>query len=172
MIIFLDFDGVITHEICARDRFPSPGRMSTGWSTSSSQDMWYALDSKCIEVLNKLVALTNAKVVISSTWRQFYTLEQLTSHLKKYGFTGEVIGTTPWKMSCYWRDQEIQWWIEEHKYEGDYLILDDEQYHLENAPADKFVHIHMGWEKGGLTSARAKLELTQLLKLRGIEWEQ
>jgi hypothetical protein len=169
MIIFLDFDGVITHAGSHKGWYDAPPEVNANRTTT--QRKWYDLDRDCIKLHNRLIALTDAKVVISSTWRCSHATKHLENHMKSFGFTGEVIGATPHKMSLYWRDEEINLWMVYNNYTGDYLILDDEQHHLENAPADHFVYIYEGWEKGGLTSTRAKEELTELLKQRGIEWD-
>jgi hypothetical protein len=97
-------------------------------------------------------------------------LEALSAHLRTFGFVGEVIDVTPKKCaSC--RDQEIKMWMEENKYTGDYIILDDDIFELVNADRNHFVWIKRGWWNGGLSSNRAKWELTRVLRKRGIKWE-
>jgi hypothetical protein len=169
VIIFLDFDGVITHVGVHKGWYDAPTEVDN--DGTAVQRQWYDLDRNCIKLLNRLVELTNAKVVISSTWRTHHELRHLENHMKNFGFEGEVIDKTPHKMSLYWRDEEINLWMVYNNYTDDYLILDDESHHLENAPSDHFVYIYEGWDKGGLTSTRAKEELTELLKQRGIEWD-
>jgi hypothetical protein len=172
MILFLDFDGVITHKDVAAKRYPPPAVMTSGsWTATTCQSEWYDLDARCISVLNKLVDVTNAKVVISSAWRTFYTEAQLVKHMKDFGFTGEVIGMTPHKLSLYWRDEEINMWMLFNNYTDDYLVLDDEEHHLRNMNKNNFVYIKHGWERSGLTGARAKLELIRVLRKRGITWD-
>jgi len=173
MILFLDFDGVITHKAVAEKRYPAPVDPTIGaWGDPLKiASNWYDLDARCIAVLNKLVEVTDAKVVISSAWRTFYTEAQLVKHMKTFGFTGEVIGMTPHKLSLYWRDEEINLWMVYNNYTDDYIVLDDESHHLQNIDKKNFVHIKHGWERNGLTGARAKLELIRVLRSRGITWD-
>jgi hypothetical protein len=158
LIIFLDFDGVIANHSSAKNRYFGPGN-----------HMWYDLDVKCVEVLNRLVKVLDAKVVISSTWGTMFSQEELTNHLKSFGFTGEIVGMTIHKMSSL-RDEEIKMWIEDNMYTGDYIVLDDENYHLQHIPKENFVYIKYGWENGGLTSRRANWELVRVLRKRGKDW--
>lgn len=174
MIIFLDFDGVLANNQSAKNRYPSPGRLydyNQGLFSQGIKDLWYDLDKDCVSILNKLIKLTNAKVVLSTTWRQFYALEHLVTHLKKFGFEGEVVGITQHKFSS-WRDQEIKWWREENSPTEDYIILDDDIYELKDAHKNHFVWIKHGWENGGLKSKRAKWELVRVLRKRNIQWDQ
>ena len=48
-----------------------------------------------MKVLNHIIDKTDAKIVISSTWRKGRTLEQLREIFTKVGFTGEIIDKTP-----------------------------------------------------------------------------
>jgi len=169
MIIFVDFDGVLTHKDSAGKWYPAPPEVDE-YGTARS-NAWYNLDPRCIAVLNKLVAVTDAKVVISSFWRKRFSLVNLENHMKTFGFTGEVIGKTPHKMSLYWRDEEINLWMVFNNYTDDYIVLDDERYHLLKTEPNNFVFIKHGWRNGGLTSNRAKWELTRVLRKRGIVWE-
>ena len=168
MLIFLDFDGVVAHSKTAKNRYLAyPEQDADG---TVKQTMWYDLDPTCIVLLNRLIKLTNAKVVISSAWRTWHSVANLEKHLKDFGFSGEVIGKTIRKFSS-WRDQEIKWWMEENKYSGDYIILDDDIFELSKADRNHFVWIKHGWDQKGLRSKRAKWELIRVLRKRGIEWD-
>lgn len=167
MLIFVDFDGVLANRTSSANRYPGPSK-STAWGTSVAQD-WYDLDVKCIKVLNRLVDLTGAKVVISSAWREFFNQTNLVAHLKKFGFTGEVVGVTPVIIRA-GRDEEIFSWMNSNE-KDDYLVLDDEIGHLQRIPDGNMVWVKNGWKNGGLKSRRAKYELTRVLQKRGIEWK-
>lgn len=75
-------------------------------------------DPVCVQNLNRLVKETDAKVVISSSWRILHNLENLREILKKVGFTGEIIDVTPhmWEGTGLGygipRGCEIDWWLE------------------------------------------------------------
>ena len=94
---------------------------------------------KKVKRLAKIVKETNAKVVMSSSWRfswwntpyekQFVDEKKLTGLLNKYNI--KVIDITP-RSSDGRRDKEIQEWLTKH--EGivkRFVILDDERYDLE-----------------------------------------
>ena len=89
--------------------------------------------------LAKIVRATNAKVVMSSSWRfgwwntpyekQWEDQRKLTDLLRKYQI--EVIDITP-DLSNQGRDKEITEWIETHKdMVKRFVILDDERSELE-----------------------------------------
>jgi len=100
------------------------------------------IDPTLVENLNKVIEQTDAKVVISSSWRYGNTTDELLLYLQKQGFTGEVIDRTPvWKeykdelgsltaneFIRFWeytRGNEIHMWLEKHDVES-FVILDDE----------------------------------------------
>ena len=81
------------------------------------------IDPAAVELLNRLVASTGAKVVISSSWRVCRTLEQIQDDLRSRGFVGEVIGATPSIIGH--RGHEIAAWLTEHG-PASFVILDDD----------------------------------------------
>ena len=89
--------------------------------------------------LSKIVKSTNAKVVMSSSWRfgwwntlyedMFDDQRKLTDLLNKYNI--EVIDITP-KSPDGRRDKEILAWLSKHEDEVEnFVILDDERFDLE-----------------------------------------
>lgn len=113
--IFLDFDGVITTE----------------------ESMW-RIDKNKVDLILEIVLATNAKIVISSSWRCL-TLEQTLNTigdiycntLGKY-----TIGITKRRDGI--RGLEIKDWLEENSnkssiHDKNYIIIDDE-------PFDMFVY--------------------------------
>ena len=89
--------------------------------------------------LSKIVKSTNAKVVMSSTWRGIFwethynektdNQKKLVDLLNKYNI--EVIDITP-KSPNRRRDKEILAWLSKHEDEvGNFVILDDERFDLE-----------------------------------------
>lgn len=173
MLIYLDFDGVITHKSLELQRHLSPEENRGGaWGMPGIplRSYWIDLCPSCIQQLNTLVDLTNGQVVISSDWRRQHNKNNLIKHLKAFGFLGKVIDVTPIKIQMYTRTTEIITHMYNINYEGDYIVLDDEANHLRNIPHDNFVYIKHGWKRGGLCSNRAKWELTRVLRKRGIIW--
>lgn len=122
-VIFLDFDGVLnSHEFMAR----VPQRGICG------------LDPLAVQRLNVLIRSTQAKVVVSSTWRLNRTREALQRILDQVGFQGSVLGMTPESIripeSSLYQGQrrgfEIQWWLDNADRfgvnVGSYVIIDDD----------------------------------------------
>lgn len=118
-LIFLDIDGVInTHESMSYE---------TDFSKLPSGKILYDnLSYYAIEVLNDIIKETNAKVVISSSWRLIYPLDDIRFILNKYGFVGEVIGITPDIYKKH-RGEEIKQWLRSTSEDVEsYLVLDDD----------------------------------------------
>jgi hypothetical protein len=123
-VIFLDFDGVINSlEYAMED--------TERWN---SGDLGM-IDERKVSLINEIIKETDAKVVISSTWRTVFDLDTLRSFLSQKGFIGEVIGATPkpfvmvytmygktWSV----RGEEIQEWLDKNYGEVEaFVILDD-----------------------------------------------
>jgi len=101
-IIFLDIDGVLNH----KDHYHSINY--TSYKSAKKQlrkdvkaeridrlDYYKSqINDKSISLLNKLCDLTNAVVVISSTWRMGQTIEQLQETLNYCGGTFNIIDKT------------------------------------------------------------------------------
>ena len=142
VIIFLDFDGVITTE---KTR--------------------YKLDPAKLELLKEILDETGAKLVISSSWRK-YTLEATKEYLSTvshfvpfpFPFVDDIIGVTErLSYQCsetYYhsvpRGEEIELWINKwNKHNEDkienYIILDDD---LDMLISQKNHFIHTHWKTG------------------------
>lgn len=80
-LIFLDFDGVLN--------------TPRTWGKFYVDDGSEAVDVERVALVNKIVAATGAKVVISSTWRKSKSIPELDALLKKRGATFDVYGITP-----------------------------------------------------------------------------
>jgi hypothetical protein len=108
-IIFLDFDGVlcpINDEIDdGKDRFGT------------------LFNTECAKQFNYIIAATDAKIVFTSSWRQYLSLWQLRRTWRKRNMVGEIVGITPLKSTH--RGEEIDYWLKKNKYCRQYVILDD-----------------------------------------------
>lgn len=97
-------------------------------------------DPRCIDLLNYLTDKTGAKLVVSSSWRNGRTVEELQQLFKTVGITGTVIDKTPrlrfghegYEKSVP-RGCEIKAWLEKNKgilgvkfSKAKYVILDDD----------------------------------------------
>ncbi len=71
---------------------------------------WHA-DS--VAELTRILTETDACIVISSTWRKLFTVEQLRTAFESWGISGErVVGATP-KTDRAFRGQEVKLWLAE-----------------------------------------------------------
>lgn len=141
-IIFLDIDGVLN----GYNKWNLLGWDVVCLTKSKRLKRWYrkltdpfGVHKSKVSRLAKIVRATNAKVVMSSSWRfgwwntpyekQFEDQKKLTDLLNKYNI--EVIDITP-ESPDHRRDKEIKEWLVKN---GDlvkrFVILDDERYDLE-----------------------------------------
>lgn len=120
-IIFLDIDGVLNNGDFLYNQVQTQ-------MTAPKE----CIDRKAVMLLNQLIDETGAKVVISSSWRLFYTIEELREYLSENGFEGEVIDYTE-DLYTEPRGKEIKKWLDTHKVES-FVILDDDGDMAEVAP--------------------------------------
>ena len=117
-VIFLDFDGVIT--------------------TYNSK---WKIDMNNIKIINDICDKTNAKIVVTSSWRIGHHGDvlafngYLTQYIIKHNyldnvqdtfdkFTGNIVGMT--ESIGGWRGEEIKLYMNEHPEVENYVILDDD----------------------------------------------
>jgi hypothetical protein len=87
-IIFLDIDGVLNSDYWYRTRH------TKGHTNDADSETW-DFDPRSIKALNNIISATQAKIVISSTWRLGKSLSELAELCAKVGIEGEIIGATP-----------------------------------------------------------------------------
>ena len=139
-IIFLDIDGVLNgYNYLNYVKFKLVKLLHLQkWADKHSRDP-FGIHKEKVKKLAKIVRKTNAKVVMSSSWRHAFwktpykdkkgNLKILADELNSYGI--EVIDITP-KLSSGRRDEEIQEWLTKNKEIVDnFVILDDERFDLE-----------------------------------------
>lgn len=160
-VIFLDIDGVLNHELWFKNWIKYK---KENINTIEKERRWF--DPRCIELLNRLVRETNAKIVISSSWRLGSSLEDLTNKLKSVGLVADIIAKTP-KLEfervgkTVPRGNEIAYWMEftKNKIES-YVILDDDSDML-LSQANNFIKIDTYCGITHNTVNKAKLILNQ-----------
>lgn len=141
-IIFLDIDGVLN----GYNKWGLLGWNVVCLTKSDRLKCWYrkltypfGIHERKVKRLAKIVKATNAKVVMSSSWRfgwwntpyekQSENQKKLTDLLNKYNI--EVIDITPRSLDGR-RDKEIKEWLAKHEnLVRRFVILDDERYDLE-----------------------------------------
>ncbi|MGP1582949.1 MAG: HAD domain-containing protein [Candidatus Altimarinota bacterium] len=126
IIIFLDIDGVIIPYLNNENCPPKGTKLGFG-------NMYFTSD-EAIGVLMALIKETDAKIVLSSSWRGYeYGLSQLYNFLlEKYNFDLKkyVIGKTP---RIGKRGIEIKEWLNKNKDKYNFfLILEDEPFDFDD----------------------------------------
>jgi hypothetical protein len=120
MLVFMDFDGCLNSEEADK-----AGRLVQVSSLRSD-----LMDPEAVARLNRIIELTGAKVVVTSTWRCCGTVEKMQSHLEIAGFKGEVVGLTPDLFGIVpqrTRGTEVQAWMDDNAFTGNFVIIDDEE---------------------------------------------
>tara|TARA_Y100000310_G_C20641622_1_gene794276 strand:- start:380 stop:847 length:468 start_codon:yes stop_codon:yes gene_type:complete len=152
-IIFLDVDGVLNN-------------VNDG-TFSQSQ----AISGENFNNLKHIVAATNAKVVLSTSWRHDAGLAIISKHLEDANI--EVIGLTPSLCPTIImndeddvpRSVEIQVWLDKNVAKFDdlviYVILDDEDHAADNNMQMNFIHVNT---RTGLTEDDATKAVEILTK--------
>lgn len=120
-VLFLDIDGVLNGDLFLEEDFPKPH-----YEGVEEWVLWWlqAINPASVSVLNDIVEVTNTKVVLSSTRRNWASLEDISRIMKTAGFKGEIIDRTPtrrWEA----RGVEIKAWLDENQPEF-FIILDDD----------------------------------------------
>jgi len=107
--IFLDIDGVLNSDIYMASsgylaECAALGLKNVGYDVISKAHHLH-LDPTAIKIFNSLVEKSGAKVILSSTWRKKYSIDEMNAMLKGRGATFEISGVTPAKMS--WRPRGL-----------------------------------------------------------------
>ena len=124
-VIFLDFDGVINTPM---------------WDDNGERCRFYHAGDKKVNafqaicLLNELCKKTDAKIVLSTSWKDYKNLDFLRELLYNSGLKKniEIIGKTPRIRTKYChidRTVEIETYLEMHKEDNieNYVILDDDE---------------------------------------------
>jgi HAD domain in Swiss Army Knife RNA repair proteins len=132
-LIFLDFDGVMNSERYFDSITFQTETKGMDWDEIMLIAHHTHLDRDAIQLINQLVDRSEASVIVSSTWRQHYTIDELNKMLKNRGATFNIIAPTPvhrsgyvsWGMSNVIRGKEIQEYLDEIEKPVQFVILDD-----------------------------------------------
>ena len=134
-VIFLDIDGVLqpldSHERSKHDIVELQERLSTecdeGYRDLSRYDIaavYYDWDQEAVANLKALCDQTPAKIVISSAWREFSTLEELKLLFRIQDLDRYVVGVTPELSRCT-RDIEVEDYLLNRPAVQRFVVLDD-----------------------------------------------
>ena len=130
-VIFLDVDGVLnnqqTFRNCKKEYY------KTGY-------FGLEIDLKKIRLLKEIVLKTDARIVLSSTWRSWLTkvdgkllsinhkMKDLLKLLEVYGLY--IYDITPYDDKRF-RQNEIMEWLKNHQDIESFVVIDDDSYDLE-----------------------------------------
>jgi hypothetical protein len=134
-VIFLDIDGVLN----SLDNMRAMTLLwKSGKGDKSRDEYGHLFDNRCVMWLRYIIERTNAKIVISSTWRS-KGVDNMLKMWEARGIVGEVIGCTPTYADDYIinlyaatnneadRGYEIAQWLYEHEQKLEaYCIIDDD----------------------------------------------
>ena len=115
-ILFLDIDGVLNTE-------------QQQWKCqmegiSPTDEFGYSFDSKAVSYLGKILNITGAEIVLSSSWK-FLGMSVLQDMWQARCLPGTITDITPDNQEG--KGLEIKEWLEEHQNDiENYVILDDE----------------------------------------------
>ena len=77
---------------------------------------------KSVSNINYLIHWTNAKIVVTSTWRNNFSVEELKVIFKNQGILGDVVDKTGVGLT---RGEEIIEWLDSNEVEK-YVVIDDQ----------------------------------------------
>ncbi len=154
-VIFLDIDGVLYNtpnqdSVSAKveELFPNA---QTHDHMMCSIAAAYFFNQKALNnldsIINGIEKTRKASVVISSSWREGISVEELRkTFFGIYNFSKYIIDKTPETLPkqgvgnhSHCRAAEIQYWLTQHPEVVDYLVLDDNDDHLSATFGKKFV---------------------------------
>ena len=155
-VIFLDIDGVLNS--------------TQYWESIQDEkktmlEMESELDPKCIRNLKKIVDATNAKIVVTSTWKRIIRkMNKFERYIPQYGL--HVYDKTPCHPDgAIHRGDEIRQYLKEHKNEVDkFILIDDEEYPDFNELTNYLVKTN--FYKDGLCESHVKEAIERLGKVK------
>lgn len=133
----MDVDGVLNHKDCPN------------WE----KDLHLTLDADCIERMKRVCDETEARIVVSSTWRSSQNgMGLLLKH-----FQNRIIGVTPHvitnSIKSIERCKEIEAWLHQHSaIPMDIVVIDDDN----DAKIPFFPFIQTSFEDGGFTEENVR----------------
>jgi hypothetical protein len=132
-ILFLDIDGVLNHDVDAEVDHGLLLRVHGQMRHFRRDDVKKRLKwllPEAVARVNRILDVSGAKLVISSTWREHNTRDELQMLLEARGLTHKIFGMTPVLPKPapgkeVERGVEIDAWLKMHPEVTSYAILDD-----------------------------------------------
>lgn len=158
--VFVDIDGVLN--TCEDyEKWSAADPKAFGPNPEDKSELLF--NPQLVARLNRITETAGAQIVVSSSWRLYYSgipaFAELRELLRRVGVTAKVIGPTPITQPLRW--EAIAMWIEHTvRGHGRYAILDDD------VPHDdwrwKAHHVHCLALPGGLTEANEQQAIALL----------
>ena len=135
-VIFLDVDGVLNSEAFNR-KLEEQHRQLGHHEVCECFKLMRQIDREAVSRLNRLIVVTESKIVISSSWRKLFDPPELQRILVEHGLVAEIIGETPdgpndpemleafGPIDRIFRGHEINLWLTKHPEVDRFVILDD-----------------------------------------------
>ena len=122
-IIFLDIDGVLNSNkyFSSREYYYKEHKKVEYTLEDTIKRQLYDIDMNKLELLLKVVKITTAKIVITSSWRRLSIYPYIKKYLIEVGLP--IIGETPYIEGN--RGEEIRNYLKNNKVDS-FVILDDE----------------------------------------------
>jgi hypothetical protein len=139
-LIFLDIDGVLNSTRFIAENTDGEGVLIV----DGELDATAHIDPACVARLDRIIDVTSARVVLSSSWRQLFGLEKTQRSLKTKGFAHALADATA-RLPGEARHVEIRSYLASLRHEPAFVILDD----AEEAGAGfghRFIHVRDGLE--------------------------
>lgn len=115
--LFLDIDGVLN----SFDDYDVDGKEFL----ENIHNLTFILSDRQISLLNNIIDKYHPKIILSSYWRNRYSLKTLQNKFEDAGFKGKILAITP----SFGGEHEDRWQQIKHYIDdndvSDYIILDD-----------------------------------------------
>lgn len=116
-VVFLDFDGVL-NSAYYNHVLESKGLLC-------SDEFGAIFDPSCTRNLGRIIEETDAKIVITSSWKSLMSYRDFLNMWRERNLPGQVIDVCPNRAGCRNRGDEIDSWLSECKEKCQYVIIDD-----------------------------------------------
>lgn len=113
MLILLDIDGVMVQ--------------AKSWSSPPlREDGFYGFSTRAVDALNKIITAFDAKIVLTTSHKYKFSLEEWKLILKNRGIKLNSIDRLPANVGHLSRKDEILNWFSMNKNVEDFVIIDDD----------------------------------------------
>lgn len=122
MLFFLDIDGVMV----PAKSWKSPELLNDGFPSFSN---------RAVYALGKLLSKRNVSIVLTTSHKSNYTVEEWKNIFRKRGLIVNKITTLPENKNNYNRKEELLHWFRSNEIKEDFFIIDDDK-SLNDLPND------------------------------------